>query len=280
MNAGIAMSPPPCPPRPAPPRGFTLVELLVVVALVALLGATLLPALAKAKVPSQGLHCLGNSRRLALGWALYAEESGGRIVRTAGLDALVAVPNARRNYPQNQWCMGTMDQAPSWTNTTLIEHSLLYPFVNDLGAYKCPADRKTTRGDHGPGGTPTVRSVAMNNWMNPINAWAPDNPAGAAPVRNFRRVGDVSRPATTWVTMDEHPSSINDGWLICDPTRNDWVDAPASHHQGAAGISFADGHAEMKRWRDPALLQHRFTIPPQPRDGRRDLRWLQERSTY
>ncbi|MDA7522819.1 hypothetical protein OAF81_01125 [bacterium] len=34
------------------------------------------------------------------------------------------------------------------------------------------------------------------------------------------------------------------------------IDFPASYHNGAAGISFADGHAETKKWRDPR------TMPP------------------
>src|SRR5438034_8617558 len=60
--------------------GFTLIELLVVVAIVALLATLLLPALAKAKLKTQGIHCLGNTRQLALGWLMYADDHDGKLV--------------------------------------------------------------------------------------------------------------------------------------------------------------------------------------------------------
>jgi len=69
--------------------------------------------------------------------------------------------------------MGTIETAPSWTKPELIRISLLFPQVNSLTVYKCPADRKTTRNPFGKGGgTPTVRSMSMNCFMNPINAWS------------------------------------------------------------------------------------------------------------
>ena len=59
-----------------------------------------------------------------------------------------------------------------------------------------------------------------------------------------------------WVFVDEHPDSINDGWLITYwPGGGGWGDLPASYHAGACGIGFADGHAEIHKWRDSATIQ-------------------------
>ncbi|MFN0068709.1 MAG: type II secretion system protein [Limisphaerales bacterium] len=261
-------------------RGFTLIELLVVIAIIAILASMLIPALAKAKAKAQGIQCLNNGRQLMLGWTLYAGDNDERLVRTAGLDSLVATHNAQQIYPLNQWAMGTMDSGPSWTNTILIQHSLLYKYVNNLAVYRCPADRKTTRGPYGGGGVPTVRSMSMNSWMNPINPWAPDRTTGANPVRNFRKLNDITQSAQTWVTQDENPTSINDGWFVCDPANASWVDLPATYHNGAGGLSFADGHSEIKKWTDPAIRARNAAIGAAPRDGGKDLRWLKERSTY
>ena len=65
--------------QPSPPRGFTLVELLVVVAVVAILAALLLPALASAKERSKGAACLSNLRQIGLAIRAYADDSSGNI---------------------------------------------------------------------------------------------------------------------------------------------------------------------------------------------------------
>jgi prepilin-type processing-associated H-X9-DG protein len=52
--------------------------------------------------------------------------------------------------------------------------------------------------------------------------------------------------------MDEHPDSINDGRFSLDPGLNSWIDLPASYHNGACGIAFADNHSFIKNWRSPS----------------------------
>ena len=269
---------------PSPSRSaFTLIELLVVIAIIAILAGLLLPALAKAKTKAQGILCLNNSKQLMMGWNLYAGDFSDKLVRSAGLDSLVSVVSPTKNYPLNQWCMGSMnpgDSATTPTNYVLVQDSMLYPSVKSMGVYKCPADRKTTLRPYGGAGIPTVRSMSMNCWMNPINAWSADALNGNPPKRNFRTVSGILKPSDTWVTLDENPTSINDGWFVCDPSNSSWVDIPATYHNAANGIAYADGHSEIKRWRDPAILPRTAAIGAAPRDGGRDLKWLKERSTY
>ena len=58
-------------------------------------------------------------------------------------------------------------------------------------------------------------------------------------------------PVKLWVFVDEHPDSINDGWLVnCVNCFNGWTDLPGSYHDGACGFGFADGHGEIKKWQD------------------------------
>jgi prepilin-type N-terminal cleavage/methylation domain-containing protein/prepilin-type processing-associated H-X9-DG protein len=247
--------------------GFTLIELLVVIAIIAILAALLLPALSKAKAKAAGIKCMNNSRQLMLSWHLYSGDYDDGICPTAG--------TANPNDPD--WCFGDVSQAAQATDVTLIQRGLLWPYVKSLEVYKCPADK-----------TPHVRSMSMNAWMNP--AATPMSQGLSANGRIFRKqshIGGLIPPAKCWVTLDENDQSINDGWFVVAviPSFN-WVDGPASYHNGAGGLAFADGHAEIKKWRDKTVLHWGPgnnqgadpSVPPSP-PGYGDLRWVQERST-
>jgi prepilin-type N-terminal cleavage/methylation domain-containing protein/prepilin-type processing-associated H-X9-DG protein len=262
-------------------RGFTLIELLVVIAIIAILAAMLLPALSKAKTKAQGISCLNNLKQLQLGWILYSGDNDDKIVRTGGTDQLVRLPNDPAGYPggaRSQWVLGSVDtQANGATEPLLIKGGLLYSYINSLDVYKCPADRKSF------GGLPTVRSMSMNCWMNPIRDWnSIIGYAGPRALRVFKKQSDINSPSPSqcWVTIDENPDSINDGWFVCDPNNlANWPDVPATYHNGAGGISFADGHAEIKKWKDKNILAGKVTLPATRDPNSTDLYWLQERTT-
>jgi prepilin-type processing-associated H-X9-DG protein len=194
------------------------------------------------------------------------------------MDVFVANPADPRIQPGGtleQWCPGSVDSGngAASTNYLLIERGMIYPQVKSRSVYKCPADRKSFLG------TPTIRSMSMNCWFNPINPWT--ETAGKV----IRKTTDMTRPspATTWVAIDENPDSINDGWFVVNVTRGNpatlqWVDYPASYHNNAGGLSFADGHAETKKWKDRTVLR-----PPagnaRSASSAGDLTWLSERTT-
>jgi prepilin-type processing-associated H-X9-DG protein len=57
---------------------------------------------------------------------------------------------------------------------------------------------------------------------------------------------------------------------------NAWGNMPAIYHNGASGLSFADGHAEIRKWVDRDTLAAKAPANPL---GPRDVPWLQTRTT-
>src|SRR5438105_4596196 len=61
------------------PAGFTLIELMVVVAFIAILASLLLPSLAQAKEKTKSIQCLNNFHQLHIAWSLYTEDENGTL---------------------------------------------------------------------------------------------------------------------------------------------------------------------------------------------------------
>ena len=96
----------------------------------------------------------------------------------------------------------------------------------------------------------------------------------------FWRHSNILRPAGLWVFWDESPTTVDDCLGVVDPSQacqssNTLVNVPASYHNGAGGLAFADGHAEIKKWKVPTTLQGGYSIY-----GGADYDWLAARTTY
>ena len=101
---------------------------------------------------------------------------------------------------------------------------------------------------------------------------------------SYQKMTDIVNPSPSklWVFVDEQADSINDGWTIMGVDNpNQWVDLPASYHNGACGLSFADGHSEIKKW-----LEQSTKVPVRmnqvngfPAPNSRDTKWIIERSS-
>jgi prepilin-type processing-associated H-X9-DG protein len=109
--------------------------------------------------------------------------------------------------------------------------------------------------------------------------------------RVYYRMSDMMTPgpANTFVFVEEPMDRINDGFFVTDmltypTTTADICDFPAQYHNGSANFSFADSHAEMKKWATPLLLA--APVPniirgyPTPLTGfNPDVFWLMDHAT-
>jgi len=94
----------------------------------------------------------------------------------------------------------------------------------------------------------------------------------------------VPDPSRIFVFIEEHPDTIYDGYFLNKPQTLEWMDLPASYHQGAANLAFGDGHVETHKWlfastkppARPDVVQSPFSIPLAERV---DFDWLMERTS-
>jgi prepilin-type N-terminal cleavage/methylation domain-containing protein len=260
-------------------NGFTLVELLVVIAVIALLMAILLPALTKAKEQGKRAVCLTHIKQLQLAWNMYCDANNEK-VPVGDVGYSWTFPSNYQGGPQlswhewphnlhpgvppgcsplTNWCSCGGSCSPG-TGPTLsyqaaiiaedeiwwhaIEEGTLWKYIKDHRVYKCPVGEKGNR-----------ITYTMAHSMNTF-------PGSAGPGSVSRTItlrNQIKRTAERIVFIDAGQIKAgafyvvyNVGGINSNPPGK-WYDKAFRHGDGTV-FCFTDNHAEYKKWTDPHTL--------------------------
>jgi prepilin-type N-terminal cleavage/methylation domain-containing protein len=203
-------------------KGFTLVELLVVVAIIAILMAILLPALSAARAKARSIACLSNLKELGNAINIYYLEYDGRLFGTLlrGVEYEALWSEAKWGVPKDKlWIY------------------MIYPrHIKTPDIFKCPGDPygKLINTKHMPEDNTAITSYGFNYAFRHLHAW------------NLTAVGPKD-PTSTIVCHDVGPDDQipttghwrDGGRSVWDDGRRAWYDGPTwltKRHQ--SGINF------------------------------------------
>jgi len=262
-------------------RAFTLVELLVVVAIIAILLAIILLASEKVTRQARATTCLSNQRQLALAIASYTGDNNGRLPnpRTDSYD-VQGSPVGTLTGPRNVWVDNrdggrvTADGVRSETPKALEQGALWsYMDATPLG-YLSPMDP-----------TERVRSYSMNAFVG-VGGLSPgaradeyfafpdlDDASMSPAIQGTRfdttTLSRIPQPSRTLATITEQNINTDGGGLpinynehgfvvrVRPPTgtAGEWIDVPATWNLGRINISYLDGSIDA-----PAILYEELSL--------------------
>lgn len=245
-------------------RAFTLIELLITVAIIAVLLGTLLPALGAARDSARRAVCMSNQRQLLAAWMMYASDAHGK-----------ALPHAAPRTNRRIYWYGSEDPA---TGRVIHEDGTLAPYLDATlsagSVFECPAQREGSYREQGSAGGFTTTYGYNAYALAPASSGYMDL-AG----RRWPALHDIYRPADLFVFGDTllalHADMPSNSALLDPPMlfrrqRGTWRAnlSPTTafrHGRGDAGfgeavIGRADGSVHQQRVDTDAVHHERFAI--------------------
>jgi prepilin-type N-terminal cleavage/methylation domain-containing protein/prepilin-type processing-associated H-X9-DG protein len=243
-------------------RAFTLIELLVVIAIIAILMGVLMPSLSMARDHAKRIHCVSNTKTLALGWYMYKDDFDGKLV-----------PAHTQDNPM-QW-VGQEPATGTWNQKKdSLRRGLIFPYVGkSVDIFRCPADTRR----------PTAaRPVAFRTFSIVGGA----NGETWSDYDKATRYTEIRNPAMKYVLVEEADTrGYNMGSWQMHPRDKTWTDPVSMWHNKRTTLGFADGHAEMHDWRDQYFIDWNlkamygepfsFDLTP-PADARTDIEYMSQ----
>lgn len=223
--------------NPRRPAAFTLIEVLVVVAIIALLVAILLPSLSRAKEVSRRTVCLYNLKTLGQCWQLYYTEAKGAFMGGAAASEQESNPRfLERNPPSWTRFIGTLPASePVVRQNWALTNGAMYKYARYLDVYHCPTNPKHE-----------IRTYSSN--------WGISGYKDGWNGRSAWRIDQLKTPGARMVFLCDFPENWDATWTIT-PNRFQFWNPLSARHDKATTFGFADGHSELWRWTDPDTIK-------------------------
>jgi prepilin-type N-terminal cleavage/methylation domain-containing protein/prepilin-type processing-associated H-X9-DG protein len=223
-------------------HGFTLVELLVVIAVIAILAALLLPALVQAKGKAHSTACRNQLRQLGLAFSLYLSENEDTFPTGGRTSALGAQPE--------DWVWWQVQPGPNGQPAMRdARRGAIVPYLDgcEIRCFRCPSDQDALAREAAWKSNPANELYTFSYSLNASSEHGMASYISADRSMVFRnRHGTIVNPAQKIMLAEEKGSEadgpgqafINDGgWQP--------LGYPLTQrHTGKANVTFADGHVD------------------------------------